>query len=72
MRHRIEALKAWRVRTAQSLALDVSVVLPQRLIDRLAESAPRGFADLEGIEGLRLWRARAFGREILDTLDHVS
>ncbi len=72
VRLRIEALKAWRVRTAQSLALDVSVVLPQRLIDRLAESAPRGFADLERIEGLRLWRARAFGQEILDTLDHVS
>jgi len=72
VRLRIEALKAWRARTAQSLALDVSVVLPQRLIDRLAEAAPRGFADLEGIEGLRRWRTRAFGQEILDTLDHVS
>jgi len=72
VRLRIEALKKWRVRTAAALALDVSVVLPQRLIDRLAGSAPRGSADLEGIEGIRRWRINAFGQEILDTLALVS
>lgn len=72
VRLRIETLKAWRARTARALALDVSVVLPQRLIDRLAASAPHRFADLAGIEGLRRWRVHAFGQEILDALARVS
>jgi ribonuclease D len=68
----VEALKAWRARTAPALALDVSVILPQRLIDRLAESAPHRLADLEAIDGLRRWRIEAFGRPMLDALDHIA
>jgi len=45
------------------------VILPQRLIDRLAEKAPRRIADLEAIDGLRRWRIEAFGRPMLDALD---
>jgi ribonuclease D len=62
---RIERLKAWRTRKGAELALDASVVLPQRLIDRLAEAAPADAADLASIEGLRQWRARAFGTELI-------
>jgi ribonuclease D len=72
VRQRAEALKAWRTRAAKELALDVSVVLPQRLIDRLAESAPRRIEDLSRVDGLRRWRIRALGREILGALDHIS
>ncbi len=62
---RVERLKAWRTLKGQELALDASVVLPQRLIDRLAETAPEDAAGLASIEGLRRWRARAFGAELL-------
>jgi ribonuclease D len=68
----VEALQTWRARIAPSLALDISVILPQRLIDRLAEKAPRRIADLEAIDGLRRWRIQAFGRPMLDALDHIA
>jgi len=72
VRRRVDALKSWRAGAAAALGLDVSVVLPQRLIDRLAEAAPRGLADLSGIEGLRRWRAEAFGPDLVRALDRVA
>ena len=60
--------KAWRTAKAAQLKVDVSVVLPQRLIDKLAEAGPRDGDGLEAIEGLRRWRIQAFGREILAAL----
>jgi ribonuclease D len=62
---RVERLKAWRVGKAAELVVEVSVVLPQRLIDRLAEAAPKDAAGLAGVDGLRRWRAEAFGEELL-------
>ncbi len=62
---RVERLKALRSRRAAELGVDVSVVLPQRLVDRLAEAAPKDAAGLAAVEGLRRWRARTFGDEIL-------
>jgi ribonuclease D len=62
---RVERLKAWRARKAAELAVETSVVLPQRLIDRLAEAAPVDAPGLAAVEGLRRWRAEAFGRELL-------
>jgi ribonuclease D len=57
-----QRLKAWRARKATELQVDVSVVLPQRLIDRLALAGPSGLAE---VEGLRRWRREAFGAELL-------
>ncbi len=62
---RVERLRAWRTRKAAELQVDVSVVLPQRLIDRLAETCPRDAAGLCSVEGLRRWRSEAFGAELL-------
>jgi ribonuclease D len=62
---RVERLKAWRARKGQELGLDASVVLPQRLIDRLAQAAPPDATALGRVEGLRRWRASAFGEELL-------
>jgi ribonuclease D len=64
-RRRSEKLKAWRTKEAEALKLDPSVILPQRLIDRLAESAIRDVSHLKGIEGLRRWRIEAFGPALL-------
>ena len=68
VRRRNERLKAFRTRKAAQLEVDPSVVLPQRLIDRLAEAAPGDAAGLAAIEGLRRWRIAAFGPEILAAL----
>jgi len=62
---RIERLKAWRARRAAELGVEVAVVLPQRLIDRVAETAPRDAAALGAVAGLRRWRVAAFGEELL-------
>jgi ribonuclease D len=68
VRRRVEALKAWRREEAKRLGLDVSVVLPQRLVDRVAEAAPRDTEGLEAVEGLRRWRIEAFGPDLLSAL----
>jgi ribonuclease D len=64
-RRRIDALRTWRTAEAKRLALDVSVVLPQRLLERVAEAAPRTPSDLEGVEGLRRWRRDTFGEALV-------
>lgn len=65
---RIERLRAWRTQAAARLAVDVSVVLPQRLLERLAQAAPRDAHALGEIEGLRRWRVDAFGPELVAAL----
>jgi ribonuclease D len=64
-RRRIDALRTWRAAEAARLAVDVSVVLPQRLLERVAEVAPRSASDLEAVEGLRRWRREAFGEALV-------
>ena len=65
VRKRADALKAWRKTAAAALGLDVSIVLPQRLLDPVAERAPREPAALLQIEGFRRWRAEALGAAIV-------
>lgn len=67
-KRRVEALKAWRARKAAELALDVAVVLPQRLLDKVADAVPRQREDLERIEGLRRWRVTEFGQDLVAQL----
>jgi ribonuclease D len=68
VRRRREALKVWRNAEAVRLALDPALVLPQRLIDRLADDRPRDLEALARVEGLRRWRAEAFGPAMLKAL----
>jgi ribonuclease D len=65
VRRRIEALRTWRAAEAVRVKLDVSVILPQRLLERLAEAGPTSTADLPKIEGFRRWRSEAFGPAVL-------
>jgi ribonuclease D len=68
VRRRIESLRVWRAKEATRLAVDISVVLPQRLLERLAQAAPRDVEALREVEGLRRWRVDAFGPELIGTL----
>jgi ribonuclease D len=65
---RVDALKAWRSRKSRELELDPAVILPQRLIERLAEGCPCDAQALCATPGLRRWRADAFGSELLAAL----
>ncbi len=67
-KRRIDALRAWRAKEAERLGLDIAIVLPQRLLEKVAEAHPRSIADLERIEGLRRWRASALGASLLPAL----
>jgi ribonuclease D len=60
-RRRIDVLRKWRAGEAARLGLDVSVVLPQRLLEQVAERPPAHAEDLLRIEGFRRWRVAAFG-----------
>ena len=44
----------------------MSVVLPQRLLERLAQAGPSEPSALGQVEGLRRWRIEAFGEALLD------
>lgn len=67
-RKRIEALRAWRAKEAAQLGVDISVVLPQRLLEKVAEAAPKEVRQLGSIEGLRRWRVQAFGHALVDAV----
>ena len=62
---RVAALKEWRKAASARIGLDLSLVIPQRLIDKIAEANPASIEALSAVEGLRRWRVEAFGEEIL-------
>lgn len=68
VRARVDKLKPVRGREAARLGLEASLVLPQRLVDKVAEAAPRSPADLLAIDGLRRWRAETLGPALLAAL----
>lgn len=65
-RRRADALRAWRDDEAARAGLDPAVVLPVRLIERLAAAAPRTVAELTAVEGMRRWRVEAWADALLD------
>lgn len=65
-RRRIDALRDWRDVEADRSGLDPSVVLSQRLIERLAAAAPRTLDELAAVDSLRRWRVAAWGPALLD------
>jgi ribonuclease D len=68
VQRRIAALSEWRPRAAETVGIDPGLLLPRRLIERLAEAHPRDRRSLEGIEGLRRWRMESFGAELIRLL----
>jgi ribonuclease D len=65
---RVEALRKWRAGAAQRIGLDPGVLLSNRIIALIAEAAPRSVEQLAAVEGVRRWRAEAFGAEIIAAL----
>lgn len=68
VQRRFEALTRWRAGAAERLGLDPGLLLPRRLVERLAEEAPRDAEAFCRIDGLRRWRAETFGQELLAAL----
>ncbi len=68
-KRRLEALKTWRKEKAQQLELHVGVVFPANLLENLAVNPPVSLEELSALPGMRFWRVREFGREVLEILN---
>ena len=67
-KRRLERLKHWRQAKARELELPVGVVFPGDLLELFAESPPDDLPALRAINGMRNWRVKEFGAEILRNL----
>jgi ribonuclease D len=65
---RLEKLRLWRKQKANELGLHVGVVFPANLLENLAAAPPADKEQLANIPGIRRWRVREFGEEILQLL----
>lgn len=65
---RLEKLKLWRISKANELQLHIGVVFPGNLLEILATAPPEDVGALAKIPGMRQWRVKAFGTEILQAL----
>ncbi|MEO6774760.1 MAG: HRDC domain-containing protein [Kofleriaceae bacterium] len=64
-RRRVEALRSWRTAQAARSQLDPSIVMSQRVLERLALANPQTLTDLASVEGLRRWRVAEWGAALL-------
>ena len=69
---RIKALKQWRDKKADDLALDPGLVLNKALITAIAARQPHDLDDLSGIDSIRHWQIDTFGRDILAVLGKLN
>ena len=67
-RYLLELLKKWRLGKAEELKLPVGVIFPANLLECLANAPPANIEEFLAFPGMRRWRAREFGQEILQTL----
>jgi ribonuclease D len=64
-RRRVEALRLWRTGQAERSQLDPSIVMSQRVLDRVALAGPETLADLASVDGVRRWRVAEWGPALL-------
>jgi len=67
-RNSLELLKKWRQEKAEELKLPVGVIFPANLLESLAAAPPANMDEFMAVPGMRRWRAREFGCEVLQTL----
>jgi ribonuclease D len=67
-KRRLEALRSWRSDRSKELGLQVGVVFPASLLENLAVIFPADMQEFVNVPGMRRWRARAFGEEVLRIL----
>jgi len=67
---RMTALRNWRKTKAEELNLNVGVVFPANLLENLSEDPPEDLNGLKNVPGIRQWRVREFGEEILELLNN--
>jgi ribonuclease D len=66
----MEILKQWRLEKSRELNLHVGVVFPANLLENLAVTPPLDLDEFLNMSGMRRWRVREFGKEILQLLQN--
>jgi ribonuclease D len=61
---RLAALKEWRTRRAEEVALDPGVLCPNSSLEAIAWRAPQAAKDLKELPELKGWFQREFGAEV--------
>jgi ribonuclease D len=61
---RLAALKTWRTRRSQEVALDPGVLCPNSSLEAIASRAPQAQKDLKELPELKGWFRREFGGEV--------
>ena len=69
---RLNRLKEVRNRRARDLEIDRGTLLPNHVLEALAQSPPGDLAELKAVDGVRDWRAEALGADLLEVLDSTS
>jgi len=64
----MELLKKWRQEKSEELKLHVGVVFPANLLETLSTAPPADIDEFMAFPGMRRWRAREFGLDILQIL----
>ncbi len=65
----LEKLRRWRMKKAEALGVDPSLVLNRRVMEEIAGRRPSRPEALAGIPGMESWRVEAFGGEVVSALN---
>jgi ribonuclease D len=71
-RIRLELLRNWRQEKGKELGLQVGVVFPANLLENLALSPPANLQEFSELPGMRRWRVREFGEELLQLVNSCN
>jgi len=65
---RVKAIKNWRDKQAQRLAIDPALICSKALISAVAVQRPLKISELESIKEMKNWQRNEFGRDIVRVL----
>jgi ribonuclease D len=68
---RVKALKKWRDKQAEKLAIDPALILTKALINAIAVQKPLQLADLSNITELKNWQRKEFGQDIVQVMKRI-
>ncbi len=69
---RMAALKTWRTKRAEDLAMDPGVLCPNSALEAIAWRAPQAAKDLRDLRELKGWFQREFGAEVTQVSREVE
>jgi ribonuclease D len=65
---RVKALRNWRDKQAQKLAIDPALICTKALISSIAVQRPLKFSQLAAIKEMKNWQRKEFGQDIVEVL----